>query len=189
MHEIYRVEKDISGHSVIFAWEDPTQLDELSRQDMESMFIASFLLQYRTHDVMHHAMDGEIKDYLTDYFVTFIQPRFSHDDAHYFLCARSEGKMIGFIFWEELSDNQAYVAELAVAPEYWRHGLGKIFMDSFSAKMPHTQKVLLITQIENKGARKFYEALGYSPSSYMHEGYSPEKYCAYELVVNNKLLP
>jgi len=173
----------IYGDTLVLLWEDSAKLSVFSQQQMQDLFVEAFLKQYRISGTMNDLTDEEVEDSLIDYFAAYIQPRFGEGNKYkqYLLCARYIGQICGFVFWDDLGDNQAYAAEVAIAPKYWHQGLGKIFMKSIFYRQPHTNKILLLTNHQNKGAKQFYEAIGYQKSPYMHEGYSSEKFGAYEL--------
>lgn len=184
--EFYKNYKSISGKTFALYWENPEKLNLISRQQMKRLFVDSFILQYRTNKAMLDFTDAQIKSDLAKYFVKAIKPRFINNNKQYLLCARARQKLLGFIFWEDLGENEAYVAELVVSPNYWRQGLGKVFMGSIFNKKPDAKKIILLTEHENYGAKKFYEALGYKSSAYKREGYGAEKFYAYEMFVTEK---
>ncbi|MGI9214741.1 MAG: GNAT family N-acetyltransferase [Gammaproteobacteria bacterium] len=183
LHENY---KSINGKTFKLYWEDPEKLNVAVKQQMKKLFIDSFVLQYRTNKVMTDLTDIQIKNDLENYFIKSIEPRFINNKKQYLLCARVKQRLFGFIFWEYLGDNQVYVAELVISPNYWRQGLGTMFMKSIFNKKPNTKKIILLTERENHGAKKFYEAIGYKSSIYKRKGYDKKKFYAYEMLVTKK---
>jgi len=181
----YKEYQTMKDNQFALTWEDPGTISLTTQQEMQMMCVDAFVSQYRASGSFSEFSDEKLKEILIDYFMKSIQPRFVLDGKQYFLSARFNGKLIGFIFWESLDKERAYVAELAIAKDYWRQGLGKILMNTIFDKKPLTKKIVLLTEHENKGAQNFYEALGYKASDYMHDGYSAEKFRAYELVINN----
>lgn len=151
------------GEKVIFLWKEPASLNSAFISEMQKMFIETFIAQYHLSNSFTDLTDNNLENILQEYFEKSIKPRFVNKEDQYFLCAQTQDKIIGFVFWEKLENQQAYVAELAIAKAYWRQGLGKIFMLSIFDKLPDTKKIVLLTEHENKGAQRFYESLGYKP--------------------------
>jgi ribosomal protein S18 acetylase RimI-like enzyme len=176
----YKSYRTTRGEQVAFIWKEPDTLSNEFKAEMLEMFIDTFIAQYRESGSFSESSDAELRNILQEYFAKSISLRFANKKDQYFLYAQANDKVIGFVFWEKLDEQQAYVAELAIAKDYWRQGLGKIFMQSIFAKLPDTKKIVLLTEHENEGAHRFYESLGYKPSNYMHAGYTAEKFRAYE---------
>ncbi len=163
-------------------WENPATVSAEDIDDLRQMMTRSFFLCYRAYSAFQDRTDEELLAYLESYFDTFIVPRLKEPGL--FLFARNENRIVGFALFEKMAEDQIYVAELAIDADFWKQGLGRRLMSAIIEKEPSTKKIFLLTQWLNKGAQGFYEALGYQPSSFTHEGYSPEEYRAYELILN-----
>ena len=178
----YRNYENTNGKTFTLYWENPGNLNSKLKQQIQTLFITSFLAQYRAGGTMKYLTDKEIKKDLESYFVKSVEPRFIINSKQHLLCASMNKKLLGFIFWEDLGQNKVYIAELVISHNHWRQGLGKVLLESIFRKKPNTKKIILLTELENYGARNFYEALGFKSSTYMREGYSRDKFYAYEKV-------
>lgn len=176
----YNYYESADGKIFSLYWENAGNLSFKLKQEIKQLFIDSFLAQYRTVGITPHLTDSQIKTDLKGYFIKSVEPRFINNSKQYLLCASINKKVLGFIFWEDLGKNQVYIAELAIACQYWRHGLGKLLIGSIFNKKPNTQKIVVLTEIKNYGAINFYVAMGYKPSTYTRKGYSSKDFCSYE---------
>ncbi len=95
--------------------------------------------------------------------------------------AKHQEKVIGFVSFEEAEKpHQIYIAHLAVDPNYWQEGIGKRLVFSALDAFEGVDRLVVITRKVNEVAKKFYQKLGFVSSSYIHPGYSSEKYIGYE---------
>ena len=177
---------EISGNEtaasqVQLTWEQPETVHEEAIDDLRQMMIRSFLTGYRSYNAYEDRTDEYLCDYLAGYFDSFIVPRLKEPGL--LLFARNNNRIIGFALFEKMAEDEIYVAELAIDPDFSKQGLGRRLMGAILEREPSTKRITLLTQWRNKGAQGFYEALGYQPSNFTHEGYSPDEYRAYELIV------
>jgi ribosomal protein S18 acetylase RimI-like enzyme len=168
------------------AWEDPKRIDSRDLEQMRELFIPSFLKTYRLSHTLDNKADDAIEAFLADYFNNTIQPNLQKKPQLFFLSAKWANRWAGFAIFEKIDHETMYIAELALSPDFWRRGLGTQMTYSILEKEPSTRKIVLLTEWVNLGAQKFYESIGFIPSSYTHPGYSPEEFRAYEKMVNEK---
>ena len=89
--------------------------------------------------------------------------------SHVTLIARSDGRRVGFLLMlDDLPDEvtalpQAFVAYMAVDPEFRNRGVGRALLEAAEAEalrrgLPHM--ALMVTE-ENRAARRLYERAGF----------------------------
>jgi [ribosomal protein S18]-alanine N-acetyltransferase len=78
---------------------------------------------------------------------------------HLFLLAICENQVAGFLVARRIADGESEVLNLAVAPEFRRRGAGRrLFQDLQARYFGH---IYLELRESNRGARAFYETLGF----------------------------
>ncbi|TWD72494.1 ribosomal protein S18 acetylase RimI-like enzyme [Kribbella amoyensis] len=93
----------------------------------------------------------------------------AHDPGRFVFVAEVRGEVAGFVAGEERDhwsgDIDLYVGELAVAARREGKGVGKALMKAVTqhARQIGVANVTLETGAANRGARKFYKALGFEP--------------------------
>src|SRR5579872_3226264 len=116
---------------VLFTWlllVTPTQTEQLF-----DVFLSAFLSQGRS-----------TTEQLSDYFNKKISPRL--EKGHLIYAAFDNNRVIGFVIFEKWGGQNYYLAEMAVLPEYQRHGIGKQLVFSIFDKDQAAEKVLLVTE-------------------------------------------
>ena len=94
--------------------------------------------------------------------------------------AREGDKIVGFVgFKITEKEREIYISQLAVAPEFWKRGIGSHLVFSVFDQFEDAESLVVIPRKINSVARKFYKKLGFVESSYMHPGYNPERYIGY----------
>jgi ribosomal protein S18 acetylase RimI-like enzyme len=141
---------------LIFTW--LSVVTSSQTQQFYDVFISAFLPQGR-----------ETSEELADYFNNKIKPRLEQEQLIYTVldCER----IVGFVVFERWGDQSYYLAEMAIAPEYQRQGLGKQLVFSIFDKDPTTQKIVLVTEEANRSAQLFYEKIGFTRTSFSHPDY------------------
>jgi ribosomal protein S18 acetylase RimI-like enzyme len=148
---------------ILFTWlilASPAVVDQIY-----NVYLSAFVPQNRFKE-------GELEEY----FENKVMPRFEKELI--LLSATDNDQMVGYIILEKM-ETTYYIAELAIRPTYQGQGLGKKVIFSILEKDPSTQKILLLTEIENRWSRGFYEKIGFIPSAYTHPDY-PTDFTAYE---------
>lgn len=85
-------------------------------------------------------------------------------NSYFVLCARDGGKAIGMVrlLWD--GGYTAYLADVAVDPEYQGMGIGKIFVETCIEKLKGDLKPgyrVKVNLIAAKGKEPFYEKFGF----------------------------
>lgn len=127
-------------------------------EQVHQVFLSAFLPQGRNDEQT-----------LTGYFNQKIIPRLT--DNPLAIAALVEDQIVGFALFENWGNEEYYLAEMAVLPEYQRQGIGKKLTLSIFDKDPVAKKLVIVTDKDNTWARSFYEALGFTPSSFRHPDY------------------
>lgn len=138
----------------------------LQTESILDVFLKAFLPQGRSNT-----------EQLTDYFYKKIKPRL--DENQLTITVWDQNKIVAFAIFEKWREKSYYLAEMAILPEYQRRGIGKQLVFSIFDKDQAANKILLVTEKENKWAQAFYEKIGFKPSSFQHPDY-PENFIAYE---------
>ncbi len=150
--------------ALLFIW--LSFLSPFQQQQFQEVYLAAFEAQNRLS-----------REVLLTYFHEKIVPRLQKD--HLIHLAFDEEQMAGFAVFEKWEENIYYLAEMAVHPHYQNQGVGKKLVFSLFEKDPQAQKIVLMTETANVSTHKFYEHIGFQPSSFQHPDY-PEGFIAYE---------
>ena len=149
---------------LLFTWMlfiTPIQVDQIY-----DVYLSAFQPQNRFKP-------GELEDYFAEKFV----PRL---EKPLILCAAIDHhRIVGYALFEKLSTSY-YLAEMAVHPDYQGKGVGKKLVFSIFEKDPAAKKIVLLTEIENRWSKPFYEKIGFKPSTFQLPDYSPEIFTGYE---------
>lgn len=151
---------------------------EKDLQDCEAIFIRAFIEAYKDFTLEQLAIQDKVQ-FLKEAFADVF------DDAQMGLqqlvVARLNGVIIGFSgFKRTETPHEVYISQLAVDPAHWRQGIGKHLVFSVFSVFEDADHLVVIPRKINAIARRFYEQNGFKESSYIHTGYSAEKYTGYE---------
>jgi ribosomal protein S18 acetylase RimI-like enzyme len=103
------------------------------------------------------------------------------DKNNLWLTAKVNDKTIGFLVVDiEKFPEQIYLQQLAVDPSYQRRGVASSLIRSLFKEFRDCSHFVVVTRHANEKAKQLYLSLGFSPASYMHEGYNPEVYTGFE---------
>lgn len=164
---------DHANESIEMHW-----ITESSLQGEENVFIQACLEAYQPYTPQMLGVQDKftlLKALFADIKADFLQKN------GYFLSAKKEGKVIGFIQFKQTDiEHQIYIGQIAVSPEYWKSGIGKELLMAVFKRWPQTNHILAITRSINVHARKFYEKMGFSTCDYMRAEFDATKYIAYE---------
>lgn len=95
--------------------------------------------------------------------------------------AKKDNQVIGFVgFKKTEKPHQIYISQLAVDPQYWQNGIGRELVFSALRLFADANQLVVIPRKINIVARGFYYKIGFVDSSYMHPGYSADRYVGYE---------
>jgi ribosomal protein S18 acetylase RimI-like enzyme len=99
------------------------------------------------------------------------------------LSAKDNDMQVGFLIIDAEKDpEEIYLSELAIDPEYQGRGIASTMIRSIFSQFPECKRFLVITRKINKEAIGLYNALGFVPSTYMHEGFSREFFTGFEYI-------
>jgi ribosomal protein S18 acetylase RimI-like enzyme len=142
------------------------------------IFVSSFLRAYEDFTVEQLGIQDKTL-FLKEAFVD-VYDDFKVGEQKLFV-AKSQGEIIGFAGFKETETlHQIYITQLSVAPEYSREGVGKRLLFSALSSYDDVDSLVVIARKINRVAQDFYQKLGFMKSSYIHPGYSSEKYTGYE---------
>ena len=147
------------------------------------MFLVTPIQIEQIYDVYLAAFtpQNRFKDHeLEDYFAEKVMPRLKKPLL--LAVAIDQNRIIAYAIFEKFAMNY-YLAEMAVQPEYQGKGIGKKLVFSILEKDPAAKKIVLLTEIENRWSRPFYEKIGFKPSTFYLPDYSPEIFTAYEFSI------
>ena len=97
------------------------------------------------------------------------------------LSAKANDKVVGFLVIDIAKyPEEIYLAQLAIDPPYQGGGIASSMIHSLFDQFPECGRFVVITRSANEEAKGLYNALGFAPSSYMHEGYGREFFTGFE---------
>lgn len=102
-----------------------------------------------------------------------LEEELTHDDAR--VRGAFEGEhLVGYAVWRRNVD-ELWLLSLAVAPEARRRGIGRALLDDGAslARDLSVPELWLEVRASNEGARKLYEAAGYSEVTRRRDYYRP----------------
>lgn len=150
------------------------------QNQVKELFVEAFATSYHLSGAYTELSDSALRTHLQNDFEKTLRPMFHSQPPKLFLAAKHKDRLVGYTLFETISDDTIYVAELAIRREFWRQGLGKKMTLFLADTNPKIRKVVVLTERINLQAQAFYESIGFQPSAYMHEGYSPDQFRAYE---------
>jgi len=151
-HDRYGKEIQLQHHNA-------GKIDKEKLDKAKEVFMKSFIEAYKNipsenmHTFLSNAFDEESADFLQD-----------KSNLHIFTAYEKE-KLIGFITYEIISD-EAYIRKMALDPEYWNTGIGKVLTFALLCPFPDIKKFATVTRQSNQQARRLYEKLGLKQSDY-----------------------
>ena len=170
--------------------EDSIELQWISDSDLkreEEIFVSSFLEGYKDFPEAKSKTKQNRKEGLKNAFEKE-RIEFKKSNGKILLVsAKKNSEVVGFALFNKTENKgEIYIRQLAVAPEYWKQGIGKQLVFSINKKINGIKKYVLVTRRINIGAKNFYTKLGFKESEYEHEGLDPKQYVGYELAVEGK---
>ena len=155
-------------------------------KEEKEIFVAAFTERYKnlTLELLGLASEEERNKFMNDAFDD--EPKSLSGGKIYFLRARCDEKILGFVSFELEEENTIYIREFAVLPHKWRKGIGAALTKSIFIVVPTVRKVVGITRRLNQDAIDCYIKLGAHFCDYSHpayQWYDPEKYVGLEYEV------
>ncbi len=173
----YGKQHDFQKNGIAYVWEN-----EPNRFESKKAFLDAFVKCYGQVplDVLRKSSREEMVQWLDDAFEE-IYVDYKDSKGSLWLSAKLDDKIVGFLVIDVTKfPEEIYLSQLAIDPAYQRQGIGSSMIHSLFDQFSECGKFVVITRCANEEAKGLYSALGFSPSSYMHEGYSPELYTGFE---------
>jgi ribosomal protein S18 acetylase RimI-like enzyme len=144
----------------------------------EVVFVNAFMKAYEPYTLEELAVKDKelfLKEAFSDVYADF------KTGEQKLVVAKMNDTVIGFAGFKLAKDpEQIYITQLAVDPKFWRRGVAANLMQTAFKLYPDATSLVVIARRINQVARNFYIKQGFVESSYMHEGYNPERYVGYE---------
>jgi ribosomal protein S18 acetylase RimI-like enzyme len=150
------------------------------QRQVKQLFVEAFAKSYRLSGAHFALSDLALQRCLESDFDRSMLPLFSTMPPKTYLAARAGDRLVGYAFFEELAEDTVYVAELGIASDFWRQGLGRKMTLYYAEHHPAVKKIVLLTERINLQAQKFYESIGFESSNSTREGYPPDRFLVYE---------
>ena len=169
--------KNFTADGVEYRWQK-----EPDRESFRRIMFESFLFCYRDLTQADLQIDTDKKTWLSSCFSDEFLDQLKLPNSPYrLLAALKESAPVGYALFDlSLYPHQVYLSELAVDLRFQGKGIGKQLVFAPLQSLPDTKKIVLITRKANAQAKAFYKAIGFSPSSFIEKGYSPDLYTGYE---------
>ncbi|MBS0584846.1 MAG: GNAT family N-acetyltransferase [Verrucomicrobia bacterium] len=173
----YRMECDFQENGIVYVWENQPNYLASKR-----VFCDAFVKCYDQVplDVLRKSSREEMVEWLDDAFEE-IYADYKKSKNSLWLSAKVGDKVAGCLIIDIAKyPEEIYLAELAVDPVYQRQGIASSMIRRVFDQFSECGRFVVITRCANEEAKGLYNALGFAPSSYMHEGYSRELYTGFE---------
>lgn len=162
-----------------------------SRADLEQaeqVFVAAFKLAYEPLTREELPVRDRLDEFLHSAFADEYDRFEKHDQNEIIIVARGhDEEIVGYISFSPTEEEGTYyINQLAVAPTKGRRGLGKALVFHILEYRPTLKKLVLVTRRANRVAKDFYSKIGFTESSYTHEGLDPVRYVGYEFNIGSK---
>ncbi len=175
----YAEQHDFQKNGIIYVWEQDPNCFEFKK-----VYLDAFVKCYDQVplSVLRKSSREEMGQWLADAFEEFyVDSKSSKNNL--WLSAKADGKVVGFLVINVAKyPEEIYLAQLAIDPAYQRRGIGSSMIRGLFDQFSECDKFVVITRCANEEAKGLYNALGFTPSSYMHEGYSRELYTGFEYI-------
>lgn len=175
----YGEQQDFQKNGIAYVWEN-----EPSYLEFKKVSLDAFVKCYGQIplDILGKSSREEMVRWLDDAFDE-IYVDFKSSKSSLWLSAKAGGKVVGFLIIDiAMYPEEIYLAQLAIDPAYQGRGIASSMIRSLFDQFSECGRFVVITRCANEEAKRFYNALGFVPSSYMHEGYSRELFTGFEYV-------
>lgn len=173
----YGEQHDFQKNGIAYVWEN-----EPNRFESKKAFLDAFVTCYGQVplDVLNKSSREEMVQWLDDAFEG-IYVDYKRSKSSLWLSAKADDKAVGFLVIDIAKyPEEIYLAQLAIDPAYQGRGIASSMICSLFDQFSECGRFVVITRCANEEAKGLYNALGFAPSSYMHEGYSRELYSGFE---------
>lgn len=175
----YGEQQDFQKNGIAYTWENKPNCCESKK-----VFLDAFVKCYGQVplDVLKKPSREAMVQWLDD---TFEEIYIDHKSSKssLWLSAKANDKVVGFLVIDIAKyPEEIYLAQLAIDPTYQGRGIASSMIRSLFDQFSECGRFVVITRYANKEAKGLYNALGFAPSSYMHEGYSREFFTGFEYI-------
>lgn len=175
----YGERHDFQKNGIAYVWEN-----EPSCLESKKVFLDAFVKCYCQVplDVLRKSSREEMVQWLDDAFEgTYVD--YKSSKSNLWFSAKADDKILGFLVIDIAKyPEEIYLAQLAIDPAYQRRGIASSMIRSLFDQFSECGRFVVITRFANEEAKGLYNALGFTSSSYMHEGYSRELYTGFEYI-------
>jgi len=175
----YGDKHNFQKNGIAYVWEsEPNYLES------KKVFLDAFVKCYGQVplDVLRKSSREEMVQWLDDAFEG-IYVDYKNPKNNLWLSAKADDKVVGFLIIDMAKyPEEIYLAQLAIDPAYQGQGIASSMIRSLFDQFLECVRFVVITRYANEEAKGLYNALGFAPSSYMHEGYSRELFIGFEYV-------
>ena len=175
----YGEQHDFQKNGIAYVWEN-----EPNRIESKKAFLDAFVKCYGQVplDVLRKSSREEMVQWLDDAFEG-LYVDYKSSKSSLWLSAKADDKIVGFLIIDIAKyPEEIYLAQLAIDPVYQGQGIGSSMIRSLFDQFSECGRFVLITRCANEKAKVLYNALGFTSSSYRHEGYSQELYTGFEYI-------
>lgn len=173
----YGEQHDFQKNGIEYIWEiEPNYFE--SKKVFLDAFVKCYgqvsldVLRKPSREAMVQWLDEAFEETYADY---------KSSKTSLWLSAKADNKIVGFLIIDTAKyPREIYLAQLAIEPSYQRQGIASSMIRSLFDQFSECVRFVVITRRANEEAKELYHSLGFSPSSYMHEGYSRELYTGFE---------
>lgn len=181
----YGEQHDFQKNGITYAWEN-----EPNYSESKKVFLDAFVKCYGQIplDVLRKPSREAMTQWLDDYFEEFYVD-YESSKSSLWLSAKANDKIVGFLVIDIAKyPEEIYLAQLAIDPAYQKRGIASSMIRNLFDQFSECARFVLITRCANEEARGLYKTLGFTPSSYMHEGYSREFFTGFEYINRQEVI-
>ncbi|HEX4840407.1 MAG TPA: GNAT family N-acetyltransferase [Rhabdochlamydiaceae bacterium] len=175
----YGEQHDFQKNGIAYVWES-----EPNCLEFKKIFVDAHVKSYSKVplDVLKMSSREEVVTWLEDFFEARYAD-YKNSKNHLWFSAKVNGKTVGLLVLDITKHpEEIYIALLAVAPAHQGRGIASSMIHGLFDQFSTCGKFVLNTRHANEEAKGFYKALGFVPSSYLHEGLNRELYTGFEYI-------
>ncbi len=175
----YGEQQDFQKNGIAYVWDhEPSYLES------KKVFLDAFVKCYNPIPlhVLRKSSREEMVQWL-DYAFEETYVDYKNSKNSLWLSAKVHDKVVGCLIIDIAKyPEEMYLAQLAIDPAYQGRGIASSMIRSLFDQFSDCSRFVVITRCANEEAKGLYNALGFTSSSYMHEGYSRELYTGFEYI-------
>ncbi len=175
----YGEQQGFQKNGIAYSWEKEPNCSESKKVFLDA-FVKCYdqipleVLRKPSREAMVQWLDDAFEELYVDY---------KSSKNSLWLSAKADDRVVGFLVIDIAKHpEEIYLAQLAVDPAYQGQGIATSMIHSLFGQFSECGKFVVITRRANEEAKGLYNSLGFSPSSYIHEGYSRELYTGFEYI-------